>query len=109
MASEDDDLLAGRGVPKMRAVLSKDAVTMRDPSGLNAAECTLSSWPLRTTISLPVAASQMRAVLSGDAVTMRDPSGLNAADFTSSSWPLRTTISLPVAASQMRRSCQATP
>ena len=40
------------------------------------------SWPLRTAIAMPVAASQTRAVLSKDAVTMRDPSGLNAADLT---------------------------
>ena len=65
----------------MRAVLSADAVTMRDPSGLNAAE-SHRLMALRTTISLPVAASQMRAVLSSDAVTMRDPSGLNAAEVT---------------------------
>ena len=70
----------------MRAVLY-DAVTMRDPSGLKAAELTASSWPRRTAISLAVAASQMRAVLSSDAVTMRDPSGLKAAEFTRSSWP----------------------
>src|ERR1700730_7293588 len=85
-----------------RAVLSPDAVTMRDPSGLNAAEYTSSSWPRRTAISLALAASQMRAVLSIDAVTMRDPSVRKAADFTSSSWPRRTAISLALAASQMR-------
>ena len=67
---------------QMRAVLSYDAVTMRDPSGLKAAECTSSAWPRRTMISLAVAASQMRAVLSADAVTMRDPSGLNVAEST---------------------------
>ena len=67
---------------QMRAVLSSDAVTMRDPSGLKAAERTALSWPRRTAISLAVAASQMRAVLSSDAVTMRDPSGLKAAEFT---------------------------
>jgi hypothetical protein len=55
---------------------------MRDPSGLKAAEFTPPSWPRRTAISLPVAASQMRAVLSVDAVTMRDPSGLKAAEVT---------------------------
>jgi hypothetical protein len=32
----------------MRAVLSCDAVTMRVPSGLKAAEDTGSSWPLST-------------------------------------------------------------
>ena len=66
----------------MRAVLSHDAVTMRDPSGLKAAEFTCASCPCRTVISLAVAASQMRAVMSFDAVTMRDPSGLKAASRT---------------------------
>ena len=56
----------------MRAVLSHDAVTTRDPSGLKAAECTLPSCPRRTAISLALAESQMRAVLSDDAVTVRD-------------------------------------
>ena len=65
-----------------RAVLSSDAVTMRDPSGLKAADRTESAWPLRTAIALPVAASQTRAVLSDDVVTMRDPSGLKAAELT---------------------------
>ena len=67
---------------QMRAVLSLDAVTMRDPSGLKAAESTALSWPRRTAISLALAASQMRAVLWLDAVTMRDPSGLKAAEYT---------------------------
>src|SRR2546421_2109775 len=63
-----------------RAVLSTDAVTMRLPSGLNAALKTVSSWPLRgSLIGLPVSASHSSAVLSVDAVTMRLPSGLNAA------------------------------
>jgi hypothetical protein len=64
----------------MRAVLFLDAVTMRDPSGLKAAELTPASWSRRIAISLGVAASQMRAVLSHDFVTMRDPSGLKAAE-----------------------------
>ena len=101
MAAQDRDLLGGRGVPDAGGLV-RDAVTMRDPSGLKAAEFTSSSWPRRTAISLAVAASQMRAVLSCDAVTMRDPSGLKAAEFTSPSWPRRTAISLAVAASQMR-------
>ena len=97
-----------------RAVLSSDAVTMRDPSGLKAAEFTPPSWR-STAISLAVAASQMRAVrpfrklmsfdtesLSSDAVTMRDPSTLKAAELTGPSWPRRTAISLAVAASQMQ-------
>ena len=65
---------------QIRAVLSKDAVTMRLPSGLNAALITASSWPLSgSPTGLPLSASQIRAVLSKDAVTMRLPSGLNAA------------------------------
>src|SRR5262249_36381332 len=73
----------------MRAVLSDDAVTMRDPSGLKAAEFTALSWPRRTAISFAVAASQMRAILSDEAVTMRDPSGLEAAEDTTPPWPPR--------------------
>src|SRR5262249_28411783 len=66
-----------------------DAVRMRDPSRLKAAEVTEPAWPRRTAISLALAASQMRAVLSADAVTMRDPSPLKAADSTVPSWPPR--------------------
>ena len=48
-----------------RAVLSKEAVTMRLPSGLNAALATSSSWPLSgSPMDLPVSASHSRAVLS---------------------------------------------
>src|SRR5580704_3635762 len=62
-----------------RAVLSAEAVTMRLPSGLNAASYTLLSWVLiGSLIGWPVVASQRRTVLSEDAVTMRLPSGLNA-------------------------------
>src|SRR5262249_26130581 len=71
---------------QMRAVLSPDAVTMRDPSGLKAADVTNSSWRRRAGVALAVAAFQMRAVLSSDAVTMRDPAGLKAADVKNSSW-----------------------
>jgi hypothetical protein len=66
-------------VSQTLAVLSRDAVTTRDPSGLNTALETASSCPRRTAISLPVAASQIRAVLSEEAAMMRDPLGLNAA------------------------------
>jgi len=65
---------------QIRDVWSCDAVTMRDPLGLNAAEFTMFSWPRSTASSFAIAASQMRAVLSADAVTMRDPSGLKAAE-----------------------------
>ena len=75
---------------------------MRAPSGENAALSTLSSWPLRTAIALPVFASQIRVVLSSDAVTTRAPSGENAASTTLPSWPIRTAIGLPVFASQIR-------
>ncbi len=95
LAAKADDPAAKRGSKRPR---SHDAVTMRDPSGLN----TKASWPRRTAVSLAVAASQMRAVLSSDAVTMCDPSGLKAAEDTSFSWPRRTAISLAVAGSQMR-------
>src|SRR5437773_7177525 len=67
-------------------VLSLDAVTMRDPPGLNDANITGLGWT-RVAINLPVALSQIRAVLSADAVTMRDPSGLNKAHDTVASWP----------------------
>jgi len=82
----------------MRAVLSCDAVTMRLPSGLKAAESTrssrrlstpISSWPRRTAISLPLAASQVRAVLSFDVVTMRVPSELKSAEVSQLPWPPR--------------------
>src|SRR5579862_380084 len=90
-----------------RAVLSStDAVTMRVPSGLKAAEVTAEllgpSCQGTTAISLPVATSQMRAVPSADAVTMRVPSKLKAAEFTYLSCPRRTAVSLPVCASKMR-------
>jgi hypothetical protein len=48
----------------MRAVLSHDAVTMREPSELKAAEFTGLSWPRRAAISLAVAVSQMRVIQS---------------------------------------------
>ena len=96
---------------QMRAVLSCDAVTMRDPSGLKAADYTPA-----------LVAAQDRDLLAGrgvpdagglssvmDAVTMRDPSGLKAADDTACSWPRSTAISLPVAASQSGRCCPLTP
>src|SRR5262245_6912858 len=64
---------------------SPDAVTMRLPSGLNAALNTRSLWPsIGSAICIPVSASHSRAVLSEDAVTMRLPSGLNTALDTSS-------------------------
>ncbi len=71
-------------VSQMCAVWSKEAVTMRRPSGENAALRTASSWPESTASGLAVSASQMRAVLSSEAVTMRRPSGENAADRTTS-------------------------
>src|SRR6476660_4643422 len=59
-----------------RAVWSNDVVTMRLPSGLNAALNTKFVGPgSGSPIGLPVSASHSRAVLSHDAVTMRLPSG----------------------------------
>lgn len=64
---------------QMIAVLSCDTVTIRVPSGENAAPRTRSVCPLSSTRLMPVAASQILAVLSPDAVRMRWPSGENAA------------------------------
>jgi hypothetical protein len=48
-----------------RAVLSRDAVTMRLPSGLNAALITPSEWPVSDPpIGLPVSVFHSRVVLS---------------------------------------------
>ena len=65
-----------------RAVLSHEAVTIRLPSGLNAAVYTIAACPWSVARILPVSASQTRAVLSAEAVTIRLPSGLNAAETT---------------------------
>jgi hypothetical protein len=62
-----------------RAVLSRDAVMTRVPSGEKAALKTALSWPRRTAMSLPAAASHSRAVLSHEAVTTRVPSVEKAA------------------------------
>src|SRR5688500_16065963 len=63
---------------QMRAVLSSEAVTMRRPSGENAADRTRAG-PEMTAIGLAVSASQIRAVRAPEAVTMRRPSGEKAA------------------------------
>ena len=55
------------------------AVTMRLPSGLNAALMTGPSCFSAAPTGAPDAASHTRAVRSQLAVTMRLPSGLNAA------------------------------
>jgi len=56
-----------------RAGWSYDAVTIRVPSGLNAAEVTSRVWPLSSARLAPDTASHIRAVCSGDALTTRDP------------------------------------
>ena len=61
---------------QMRAVVSSEAVTMRCPSGENAADG-LDPVARKDGNRLPLDASQMRAVLSPEAVTMRCPSGEN--------------------------------
>src|SRR6185503_10277970 len=73
------------------AVLSLDAVTMRWPSELHAADLTEASWPLRTMVAPRPSAVHTLAVLSLDIVTMCCPSGLHAADSTSYSWPCSVT------------------
>ena len=87
---------------QMRAVWSTDVATMRDPSGLKAADITSSSCPRRTASSVPLVTSQMRAVLRSGydpAVTMRDASGLKAAELSETHCDGRTASSLPFAAS----------
>src|SRR5215831_17300711 len=83
------------------AVALCEAVTMREPSGLNAADQTISPRPRRTAGFL-AARSQTRAVPSADAVTNWVPSGLNAADATAPSCPRKTAIAVPVVASHRR-------
>jgi hypothetical protein len=87
---------------QIRAMRSREAVTMRAPSGEKPALSTWSSWPRRTVISVPVAAPQIRAERSQEAVRMRAPSGEKAALHTWPSCPRRTLISVPVVASQIR-------
>ena len=74
------------GAPTL-AVLSKDAVTTRVPSGLNAALSTGPVCPESVASAAPVLASHKRAVPSSEAVTTRVPSGLNAAPSTASVCP----------------------
>ena len=65
-----------------RAVSSRLAVAMREPSGLHDTEVTGPVWPLSTRASAPLRASQTRAIPSLFAVAMRDPSGLHDTEFT---------------------------
>jgi hypothetical protein len=60
---------------QIRAVLSRDAVTTRAPSGLNIAERSASRWPRRTTGAPEPSALPIRAVESDEAVTTRVPPG----------------------------------
>ncbi len=76
------------------------AVTIRVPSGLYAADLTLSLWPVRVRSSVPVVASQILAVPSPLAVTIRVPSGLYAADNTEKP-TVAVRSSVPVVASQI--------
>ena len=64
---------------QMRAVLSTDAVTMRDPSGLKAAEDTGALMAAQDRDLLAGRGVPDAGGLVADAVTMRDPSGLKAA------------------------------
>ena len=71
-------VLLGAGVPDPRRVVA-EAVTIRLPSGLNAAEQTRAVCPWREAMSLPESASRPAPCQSREAVTTRFPSGLNAA------------------------------
>ena len=73
---------------QIRAVLSAEAVTISDPSGLKLPDSTKSSCPRSTATCLPVLVSHSRAVLSSDAVMMRSPFGSKFADLSISSCPL---------------------
>ena len=77
-----------------RAVPSSLAVTMRVPSGLNAAELTQPVCPSRTASGCPCP-SHSRAVPSALAVTMRVPSALNAAEVTAPLCPSSTASGCP--------------
>ena len=76
-----DDLLGRPDVPHAGGP-SPEAVTMRAPSGLNAAKVRNCSCRYTPGSGAPVVAFHMRAVLSWEAVTMLAPSGLNAAEVT---------------------------
>ena len=67
---------------KIRAIFSELRVRTRRPSGLMAADHTLSRWPPSVAVARPVEASKMHAVLSPPAVTTYFPSGLKAAERT---------------------------
>ena len=83
-----------------RAVLSRDAVTTRWPSGLNSAYVTRSPCRNGSVKHWPVTASQIRAV-SAEAVTKRVPSGLKRAESTPESCLSGLVNDAPVRASQI--------
>src|SRR6185436_1111012 len=85
-----------------RAVPSSDAVTTREPSGLNAALFTAPWCPASVAMRVPLATSHMRAVSSSEAVTMREPSALNTALLTACVCPESTASSPPLVASHTR-------
>src|SRR5262245_25805826 len=86
-----------------RAIPSEHAVTMRLPSGLNAALFTSYEWHLSTPIDLPLSASHTRAVQPLGAVPRRLPPRRKAALLTGSSGPVSgSPIGLPVSASHTR-------
>jgi hypothetical protein len=70
---------------RRRRVVSQEAVTIRAPSGENAADRTPPLWPRKASSSRPEGASHTRAVWSVEPVTIRVPSGENAAERTPSS------------------------
>src|SRR6185369_4074649 len=86
-------------------VLSKLALAMRLPSGLNTTQVTPSAWPRRERSSVPLEASQTFTVLSELALAIRLPSGLNTTLVTNTPCPLSVRSSVPLSASHTCTSC----
>src|SRR5262245_66524419 len=64
---------------QMRAVSSRDAMTIRDPLGWKETETTADACPRNSDVLEPVRASNRRAVPSSDMTRILVPSGLQAA------------------------------
>jgi TIR domain-containing protein len=86
LAHAQANILAELSAAKLsRAVLSADAVTMREPSGLKAAEKTVPSWPPRakrqfaceTAAASAAAAGEALVLSAGNARSMRVPRDAN--------------------------------
>ena len=108
---------AGPGAPPplaashSRTVPSQSPLTMRAPSGENAAAQTGPSWPRRTRSSAAargVPHPAAVAVPSDPPETMRAPSGENARRMTGPSWPRRTRSSARARRAPTRRTVAVT-